>query len=362
MKIMPGLLRIFALVLGLPLLLAGCRPAGERLTIFNWEDYLSPEVISAFERKYGAEVEVRTFPDEKVLLWELREGENRYDLIVASNSLMEKLIRLDLLAPIDLDAVPNFRHLEDRFWGLHYDPKNRYSIPYLWGTTGLAVNREKIPGESDSWEILWNPEYRGRIAMLSDPDEVIGAALKYLGYSINSINHEELKEAEAVLLDQKPFLAGYLDPGQIKEKMAAGEIWAAQCYSGDAIMIAEDKPEVVYLIPREGADLWVDNFAIPANAENPLLAEKFINFCLDPENSAANANYLRYANTNQAARPHTDPEILNHPGLYPTAEVIDRCEITSLETFPMIRRIREEIWARLAAGEKIPPDPDDRDN
>ncbi len=354
MKRTSGWFRRWILPLGVTLLLAGCRPpagtetAGQRLVIFNWEDYLAPEVISAFEGKFGTEVEVRTFPDEKALLGELRAGVNRYDLIVASNSLMEKLIRLDLLSPIDLDAVPNFRHLEDRFWGLHYDPKNRYSIPYLWGTTGLAVNREKVPGETASWEILWNPKYRGRIAMLSDPDEVIGAALKYLGHSLNTINHGELREAETALLEQKPLLAGYLDPGQIKEKLADGEIWAAQCYSGDAIMVSADNPEVFYLIPREGADLWVDNFAIPASAANPLLAEKFINFCLDPEISAANANYLRYANTNRAARLYTDPEILDHPGLYPGPEVIDRCEITSLETFPEISRIRDGIWRQLA--------------
>ncbi len=332
------------------LILSGCRPAPQpvgQLVIFNWEDYLAPETIPAFERRYRAEVVVETFPDERTLLEELQQGERNYDLIVAGNALVEKMIRLGLLQPIDLANISNYPNLDPGFQSLHYDPGNRYSIPYMWGTTGIALNRDKITREADSWSILWNPEYRGRLAMLSDPDEVIGAALKYLGYNINTINHAQLEEARAALVEQKPLLVGYLDPQQIKDGMIAGEIWAAQLYSGDAMMVAEEKPEVVYLIPREGTDLWVDNFAVPAGAVNRRGAELFINFCLEPEISAANANYLRYANTNRAARPLTDPEILADPGLYPPPEVIELLEITSLETFPEIREIRAGIWEEL---------------
>ncbi len=351
MKRNTGLTLALLGVLAGVLILAGCRPAPEpvgQLVIFNWEDYLAPETIPLFEQRYGAEVVLETYPDERVLLEELQRGDRNYDLIVAGNALVEKLIRLELLSPIDRAAIANFPNLDPGFQGLHYDPRNRYSIPYMWGTTGIALNRDKIPRETDSWAILWNPEYRGRLAMLSDPDEVIGAALKYLGYRINTINHDQLEEARAALVEQKPLLAGYLDPQQIKDGMIAGEIWAAQLYSGDAMMVAEEKPEVVYLIPREGTDLWVDNFAVPAGAVNQRGAELFINFCLEPEISAGNANYLRYANTNQAARPHTDPEILVDPGLYPPPEVIELCEITSLETFPEIREIRAGIWNELA--------------
>lgn len=352
MKKQAGVLFSLLLILGGALALPGCRPAAgpdERLLIYNWEDYLAPETISAFEREYGIEVVVETYPDEKVLLADLLKSPEKYDLIVASNSLVENLIRLNLLAPLDLEALDNFRHLEDRFRGLHYDTKNRYSIPYLWGTTGIAFNRGEIPGEIVSWSVLWDPEYSGHLAMLSDPDEVIGAALKYLGHSINTINHAELEAAGAALREQKPLLAGYLDPQRIKDGLAEGEIWAAQCYSGDAMMIAAEHPEIVYIIPREGADLWVDNFCVPAGARNRRAAELFINFCLEPEISAANANYLRYANTNLAARRHTDPAILSHPGLYPPAEVVERCEITSSETFPEVREIRARIWRELDA-------------
>ena len=331
----------------------GCGPGvdrsrmTDRLTVYNWEEYLAPETIPAFEKEFGVTVDLKTYEDERVMLEQLKEKPEEYDIVVPSDSVVEEMITLGLLAPIDLEVIPNFKYVADRFKGLHYDPQNGYSIPYMWGTTGIALNTKRVPEGGNSWQILWNPAYQGRMSMLNSPDEVIGAALKYLGYGLTTIDPAELEKAGAILLEQKPLLAGYMDPQQIKEKMKTEELWVAHCYSGDALMIAREKPEIRYVIPKEGAEIWVDNFCIPANAKNKYTAEVFIDFCLRPQVSAGNANFVRYANTNEGAREYTDPAILKNPSLYPPPEVIDRCQLSSLETLPGITEIRDGIWKKL---------------
>jgi len=225
-----------------------------------------------------------------------------------------------------------------------------YSIPYMWGTTGIAVNRKYIKETEDSWSILWNPKYKGKIAMLDNSWEVIGAALKYLGYSGNSTNLEELEEARELLLEQKPILRGYEDCVSTRDELIEENLWAVHQYSGEGAFAADENENVEYIIPEEGGFLWIDNVMIPKDSPHKYTAEVFINFILRPQISADIANYLWYANTNEAAAEFTDQEILDAPSIYPSEEVLSRCELF-VDIGGAAEAKYNEIWAELQASE-----------
>ncbi|MFH1858219.1 MAG: spermidine/putrescine ABC transporter substrate-binding protein, partial [Candidatus Omnitrophota bacterium] len=255
------------------------------------------------------------------------------------------------LKAVNFEAIPNFKNIGSSFRNLAHDPGNRYSVPYLWGTSGLVVNRALIQEERDSWAVLWNPKYRGKIAMLNNPSEVIGAALFYLGYSPNSSSLSELEQARKLLLEQKPLLAGYLDPIDIREKLIKNELWATHCYSGEGVYAIRQNRDLDYVIPKEGAIQWVDHFVIPRDAQHPETAERFINYLLEPEVSAAIANELWYANCNAAAQSDTLKEIVESPSLYPSEGTLKRCVFLkfsgSEKEQESALRFRNAIWAEL---------------
>ena len=318
------------------------------LNVFNWDDYFGETTLEDFEKQYGVKINLYTFEDESLMFSSLESNPTKYDVVIASGSFIAELIKTKSLAELDKNNIPNLDDIDTGFLDLHYDPGNIYSIPYVWGTTGIAYNTSALSYEVTSWDVLWDSNYSGNISMLNSKDEVIAAACKKLGYSINTDNASELSEVENLLLEQKPLLDAYADPFTIQEELISGEILIGHLYSGDGFVAADRNEDVTYVIPDEGAPIWIDNMFIPVDSPHKYTAEVFINYILDPMVSANITNYLWYANPNTAAEEFIDSEILEDPGVYPSQEVLDKCEFFS-EKAALINSEYNRIWSLLQA-------------
>ncbi len=324
----------------------------DELHVFNWSDYIDPEVYNDFEAAYGVKVVEDTFSSNEDLLAKLQAGATGYDIIVPSDYMVRIMIQLDLLAELNLTNVPNFeKNVAENLKDPPYDPGNKYSVPYQWGTTGIGYNSEVVDPLPDSWAYIFDEEmvkpYAGKMSMLNDSREAIGAALKYLGYSLNTTDEKELEEAKALLLKQKEWVTTY-DSDQFEDLLIAGETVIAHGWSGDFFMAAVEDPRVWYAIPKEGAVIWTDNLCIPETASHQYTAEFFINYLLRPEVAAKITNFTWYGSPYQAANPFLNPEILGEPAIYPPEEVMERLEpIRDVgEATPLYERIWTEIKAR----------------
>lgn len=315
------------------------------LNVYNYDEYFSETTLEDFEKEYGVDVTLELYDDEEIMVGQVQANPAKYDIVVGSDGVIRDMIGMRLLARLNLENIPNLKNIGEEFQNPAYDPGNSYSIPYMWGTTGIAVNRKHVTETEDSWSILWNPKYKGKMAMLNNSFEVIGAALKYLGYSGSSTNLGELEEARKLLLEQKPLLRGYEECVSMRDEMIAENLWVTHQYSGEGAFAADENENVEYIIPEEGSFLWIDNLAIPKDSPHKYTAEVFLNFILRAEVSADIANYLWYANTNEAAREFTDQEILDEPSIYPSEEVLARCEL--FEDLGEAESKYNEIWAEL---------------
>lgn len=318
----------------------------EVVNVYNWADYIDEEVIREFEREFGIRVNYDVFSNNEELHAKLIAGATGYDVIFPTDYMVEVLIEEGLLMPLDHDALPNLKHIDPRFLDAPFDPGNEYSVPYLWGTAGIGVNTRWVKEPVDSWEILWDPKYRGRIAMLNDSREVFGAALKLMGESLNESDLEKLEEAKQLLLQQKPLVLTY-DSDNTKNLLLSDEVWLAHGWSGDVLQAVEEDPDIVYVVPKEGTTLWMDNMAIPVGARNPENALKLINFLLRPEISARLSEYTRYPSPNLASHEYTDPEVLADEMIYPPDEVLARAEW--MEDLGDAAPLLDRLWTELKA-------------
>ena len=214
------------------------------------------------------------------------------------------MIKSDILEPLDMSKIPNFKNVGANFKGLAYDPDNQYSVPYQWGTTGILYNKKRLGKLEPSWDPMWDPAIEGKIGMLNDERETPGAALYKLGYSVNATEKEQLDEAEAELKKQKPLLRGYFDSTQNRPSVINGDLLLGHVFSGDAFLALSSNEDLDYIIPEPAATRWTDNMAIPKGAEHPDNAHKFINYILGAKTGAALSNYTYYNTPNEAALPH----------------------------------------------------------
>ena len=286
------------------------------LNFYNWSEYMDPELVTAFEEQYAVDVVEDFYESNEALLAQMQAGAV-YDLIVPSDYMVGIMIENGLLAPINDAAVPNLSNLLARFTELPYDPGPEYSAAYQYGTTGLGVNVSAV-GEDfpRSWALLFDPEltaeFPGGVSVLNDPREAMGAALKYLGYSLNDTDLGHLQEAADVISAALGGIATF-DSDQYDEALVAGEVSVSHGYSGNMIIgigEAENPDDFEYVLPEEGATLWIDNMAVPANAEHPCTALTFINYVLDAENGAALTNWNYYGTPNEASIDFVDPEVI----------------------------------------------------
>ncbi len=302
----------------------------ERLVLYNWADYMSQDVLDDFERQTGIRVEQTHYETDELKDEFLLATEGKgIDLVITSGISLYSYIPLGWLTPLDYSVIPN-QHRIDQQWLDFYKEAITHALPLYWGTLGIAYRKDKVDGSVTSWSDLFNPrpELHKRILMIDDSRDTMGMALKYLGYSINSENSGELKAAHELLLKQKPFVRdySYLQLGADSE-IITGPIWMAMAYSGDVQLLRQHDPNISYVLPLEGTNLWVDYIAVMAASAQKAAAHKFINFLFDPRNAAKLTEATSTATTVSEAKQHLDEVYLNNSAIFPDLEVLKRSEI-----------------------------------
>ena len=305
---------------------------GLKVYVYNWGEYISDgsddslDINKAFEELTGVEVVYPTFASNEELYAKLRAGSVSYDVVIPSDYMIGRMRTEGLLQKINFDNVPNYRYIDENYKSMVYDPDNEYSVPYTWGTVGIIYNKNMVD-ENDvkSWNIFWDARYLGEMLMFDNSRDAFAISLKRLGYSYNTTDEDELREAAEELKKQKPLIQGYV-MDEIFDKMLGEEAALAPYYAGDAITMIEDNPNLGYAVPEEGTNLFVDAMCIPAASKNPELAEMYINFMCETEVAAANCEFIGYSTPHTEALSILDPEISENEIAYPPQEVLDKAE------------------------------------
>lgn len=324
----------------------GCKKDDSKIVrVYNWGDYIDEDVIEMFEEETGYTVVYDMFETPENMYTKIVNANASYDVIIPSDYMIERMAVEGRLAEIDFANVPEYSNIDEEFKNLSYDPENKYSVPYMWGTMGILYNKNKVSGEITSWKDLWDEKYKDNILMMNSQRDSIGITLKMLGYSMNSTDPNHLEEAKQALIKQSPLVLAYVvDEG--KDKMIAGEAALALAWSGDAEYCMKENPDLDYVIPAEGSNIFFDSMAIPKNCKNKEGAEKFINFMCKPEIAAKNAEYIGYSSPSKKAR-----ELMGEAGQskvsYPDTTKYD------LEIFTALGdkvKIYDEIWTEITSS------------
>ncbi len=339
---------LILIVVSILIVATGCGENKPKLNVYNWGDYIDIEVLDQFEEEYGIEVVYDTYATNEDLYVKLKQGGSSYDVIFPSDYMIERMIREDLLVKINKDNIPNFEKVGDAFLNLDYDPKNEYAVPYMWGTVGIIYNKTKVSEPLDIWADLWDPQYEGQIVMYNSQRDSLAVALLKLGYSINTRNIDELERAKEELIAQKPLVKAYMGD-EIKGAIVSGEADIAVVYSGDAVTMIADNPDLEYVIPKEGTNLWFDAMVIPKSTQNQEAAEKFIDFMTRPEIAAKNAEYIGYSSPIPEAVELLPEEVKNDPTAYPGDEVLENTEVFS-DPMDIIKEY-DRIWTEVTSQE-----------
>ncbi|MFV2064286.1 MAG: PotD/PotF family extracellular solute-binding protein [Chloroflexota bacterium] len=300
--------------------------AGRELRLYNWEEYVDPQVVADFEAEFGIDVIVETFSDENEMVSAIQADTSRYDMFITSDGVIYEMAEQRLLSELDLGNIPNLANVDPRFLDLQSDPGNRYSVPYDWGTTGITYDTDCVEPAKESWGLLLDPSIAGRVAMDADFDVALSSMLKFLGYPLNSSDPAQVAEATGVLADMT------IDQGlqlltwdEMLDRLASGELCAGQTFNGDAATYLEENDQLAFFVPREGSDFYVDSMAITRDAPNKLGAELFINYMLRPEVHARNNDFTGYAVPNRASIEggYVSAESLADPVRYPDTERLE---------------------------------------
>lgn len=339
-----------ALVLAILLVgtLFGCAAKEDSNTLYvlNWGDYIDEALLTQFEEETGIQVNYTTMATNEEMMVKLEEADCIYDVCFPSDYIIERLIQKDLLHELNKDNIPNLQYIDERFLDLDFDPENKYSVPYMWGTVGILYNTTMVQEPVISWDILWDETYADQILMYDSIRDTIGVALMKLGYSINTRNEADIQAAEEALIAQKPIVQAYLgDP--IKDRLISGGAAMGIVYSGDAMWCMYENPDLAYAVPETGSNLWFDNIIIPKTSDNTEAAEAFINFLCDPEVAAQNAEYIGYSTPNAAALEILGEEYINDPTYNPPQELLDKCEI--FHDLGDFITVYNDAWNRIKA-------------
>lgn len=319
----------------------------DELIFYDWSDDKIETVFDAFTREYGVKITYVTFESTEEAVANIADGQV-YDVAIIENQFIPSLIDQGSLAEIDFHNVSNFKNISANFRNLAYDPKNKHTIPYSWGTTGLVVRSDLADEPITRWADMWNPHYAGKVANWAvTPRYTLGAALRSLGYSVNSEDPAELEQALGRLRELKPNSIWVTDEAHSTAPLlVSGEAVMALGWSEDVWLAQAENENIVYVLPEEGTILWGDNFVIPANSPNKYTAELFLNFLLRPEISARIVNGNYYPMANEAAREFIDPGILNDPVVFPTNDEMKNATLL-LPLSPAGQELYDEIWARF---------------
>lgn len=321
----------------------------KKLNLYNWDTYIGPNTLSDFESATGIETKMDLFADNDELFAKLKGGNPGYDVIVPTNDNLERMIKANMVLPLDHSKIPNIANLDKNFLDAAFDPGRKFSLPYMWGTFGIGYRKSKVEGTVDSWKLLLDSDkLAGRISLLGDAQNVIGAALKYLGHSFNSTDAGELKKAEDLLIAQKKNIKVFADDNG-QDLLASGEVDACQEWNGDIIQVMQEDEDLAYVVPTEGSLLWQDTLAIPAGAPHVENAHAFINFVLDAQKGKDIAETIQYATPNAAAKALMDKSYTENPAIFPPAEILAKCE-AGLYLGEEATKVRDEIWTRVQAA------------
>jgi spermidine/putrescine-binding protein len=298
------------------------------LNVYIWSEYLPQSVIDDFTGKTGIKVNVSLFSKNEELLAKLQSGSADFDVVVPSDYMVHRLIKQKLVKPLDRSKLKGLENLDPNFLNQQFDPGNQYSLPYFWGTTGIAYNKKEVKEPVESWAILFDHKYERKVLMLDDARECFAAALRAIGKDANATDPASLEQAAAKLKEQKHLnLVQAYDSDAFHEKLAARDVILAQGYGGQFAKVIRDKPdELAYVIPREGGTRWTDNLCVPATARRTESVYAFLNYVLRPEVAAKIANEVSYATPNATARKLVDKGLLDDPAVYPPDDVLRRCQ------------------------------------
>jgi spermidine/putrescine transport system substrate-binding protein len=338
-------LSIFILLMGA--FFVGCsKDSSEQISFLNYGENIDKETLKEFEKKYGIKVNVETFDDMETMYQKISKGGVKYDVILVSDALMPRMIKKGLIQELNKDNIPNISQMDKDYLNLQIDPGNKYSVPYMFGTVGLIYNKEVVKEKVDSWDILWDEKYKDKVFMFDTYRDTMGAALKKLGYSLNSKNPKEIEEAKELLIKQRETVNPIYGVDNGTAMIPAGESDINMIWSGEGLNLQDENPNLVYVVPKEGANFWIDSLCIPKNAENVEGAEKFINFVSDKESALRIADEIGYTTPNKEARLAQPDNVKNNPNAYMPKEIMDRCEI--YEDFPMdVKKIYDNAWINI---------------
>lgn len=341
------LMSLIGSVLVSGMLFAGCSgKSSESITFFNYGENIDNETLKQFEKEYGIKVKMDTFDDMDTMHMKLAGSDVKYDVILVSDALMPKMIEEGLLQEINKDNIPNIAQMDEAYLDLSMDPGNKYSVPYMFGTIGIIYDKNVVTEEVDSWDILWDEKYKDKIFMFDTYRDTIGVALKKLGYSMNSDNPEELEAAKELLLEQRKLVDPKYGVDNGTTMIATGDTAINMIWSGEGLNLQDEYPNLVYTIPKEGANFWIDSLCIPANAVNVEGAEKFINFVSGKESALRIADEIGYTTPNKEARLEQPEHVRNNSNAYMSKEMMDLCEIytpLSLE----VKQMYDSVWTQI---------------
>ena len=322
----------------------------KQVIVYNWGEYIDPEVITMFEEETGISVIYEEFETNEIMYPKIKSGAIAYDVVCPSDYMIERMVKEDLLAEINWDNVPNIKNIDPTYMdqSKSFDPDNAYSVPYCFGTVGILYNKTMVDEPIDSWDVLWDPKYTDNILMQDSVRDAFSVALKRKGYSLNSTDVNELEEATADLIKQKPLVQAYVID-QVRDKMIGNEAAIGVIYSGEAIYTQWENENLEYVIPKEGSNVWIDSWVIPKNAQNKENGEKFINFLCRPDIALMNFEYITYSTPNKEARALIeDEELRNSTIAFPTADMLKDCE-----TFRFLGNDADafynELWNKVKA-------------
>lgn len=329
--------------------LAGCgsSSSGENgeVYVYNWGEYIDPDTLDMFEEETGIKVIYDEFDTNEAMYPKVEAGSSAYDVICPSDYMIEKMIDNDLLQELNFDNMPNAKsNIGAQYYEQSegFDPGNKYSVPYCWGTVGILYNTTMVDEPVTSWSILWDEKYSDNILMQSSVRDAFMVALKLNGYSMNTVDEAELESAKDALITQKPLVQAYVID-QVRDKMIGGEAALGVIYSGEAIYTQRENPDLEYVIPEEGTNVWIDSWVIPKNAPNKENAEKFIDFMCRGDIALMNFEYITYSTPNTAAKELIeDEDIKNSEIAFP-----DLSKYNNLETFSYLGEEGDELYNNL---------------
>ncbi|HZJ58097.1 MAG TPA: ABC transporter substrate-binding protein [Clostridia bacterium] len=328
--------------------LGGCGQQNRvTLKVYNWGEYIDKDVIKDFEKEHGIRVIYTTYATNEDMYVSMKHSGSTYDVAFPSDYMISRMIDEDMLHKIDMNNIPNYKYIDDIFKDLSFDPNNEYSVPYMWGTLGIVYNKTMVDDPVEGWDILWNEKYSKQILMLDSQRDSIGLTLQMLGYSMNSRNVEELEEAKEKLMEQKPLVLAYVGD-EVKDKMVGGEAALAVVWSGDAVAMKWENPDLEYVLPKEGGNLWFDSAVIPKTSQHQKEAELFINFLCETDIAFRNTDYIGYSTPHVEAMGMLDDELLSDSAAYPSDEDIMHSEVFEdlSDTLDVYNRIWTEIKAK----------------